>query len=116
MDLCKEVRRESLERERVNALVDTIKTCYMMYCEKQKRFRVSRDREHIPHVPYIIRKRCIACERIACDRYNTCLVVVLKEELKEDLLEFYRAWQHAGSLEGTLRACNRKYGGYGTEE
>ncbi len=70
------------------ALIDIVKAQHIKYCRNKRRFRVTRG-----NVPQVIRKRCIACEYVACAFHSSCLIVELEEGLKEDLLEVYRMWE-----------------------
>lgn len=92
---------ETLSRALEIALVHAIKEHHMAYCKSKRRFHVLGNREHFPQ---IILKRSYICECSACIHHDTCSTVALKEGLKEDLLEFYRAWGRARSLEKSLTA------------
>lgn len=92
---------ETLSRALEIALVHAIKDHHMVYCKSKRRFHVLGNREHFPQ---IILKQSYICEYTACIHHDTCSAVALKEGLKEDLLEFYRAWGRARSLAKALTA------------
>lgn len=95
---------ETLSKALEIALVDAIKVHSLRYCKCKRKFYVARSKGDIPQV---ILKRGFVCENIACTHRDNCLAVALKEGLKEDLLEFHRAWHRALSLERSLTLYNK---------
>lgn len=100
-----EASSESLSKALEIALVDAIKVHSLRYCKCKRKFYVTRDMRE--HVPQVILKRSFVCEYIACIHRSNCLAIALKEGLKEDLLEFHRAWHRALSLERSLTLYNK---------
>lgn len=95
------IESETLSRALEIALIKAIKDDHMMYCRYQRRYHLLRGPEHAPQV---ILKRSYKCKHIICSCYDTCLAVALDVELKEDLLEFHRAFLRMRSLENALIA------------
>jgi len=82
-------------------LIEAIKDGHVKYCKPMRRFIVP-TKQHLTEVTSIITKHCTVCERTACLHQPICRIVELSEDMKEDLLEFYRLHDRLEKIERSL--------------